>query len=90
MSKLEAQRAMRAARYDAARAASNARTPSPGAEPSTAPPVRPASTRTRSKAAPAPLEPDLPGVELCGHRSSIGGKACRRPAGHAETTHRYA
>jgi len=63
MSKLDAQRAMRAARYNAAHAQSKPAAPAP-------------ATDTSS---PGP----------CGHRS-IGGKTCRRPAGHAETTHRYA
>ena len=85
MSKLEAQRAMRAARNDARAAASaRAATGTPVANAPTTP--RPA----RAKSAPAPsVTPDAPAAELCGHRSSIGGKFCKRPAGHPETTHRY-
>lgn len=87
MSKLDAQRAMRAARYDARAAASaRAATGTPVANAPTTP--RPA--RAKSAPAPAPAAtPDAPTAELCGHRSSIGGKFCKRPAGHSETTHRY-
>ena len=85
MSKLDAQRAMRAARYDAAHATSNTRAKAPSTDPAGAPAPRP--TRAQSTAqVPATA---APAAELCGHRSSIGGKACRRPAGHTETTHRY-
>jgi len=94
MSKLEAQRAMRAARYDAAHAAPSARTKAADAA---APATRPARTRAAAASARAvttgPTDTLAPttsaSVELCGHRSSIGGKVCKRPAGHTETTHRY-
>jgi len=94
MSKLEAQRAMRAARYDAAHAAPSARTKAADAA---APATRPARTRAAAASASAvtigPTDTLAPttsaSVELCGHRSSIGGKVCKRPAGHTETTHRY-
>jgi len=93
MSKLEAQRAMRAARYDAAHAATGPRAASattaakaPGAA------KAPRATKARSTAAAAAAagsDTDAPETELCGHRSSIGGKSCKRPAGHSESTHRY-
>ena len=95
MSKLEAQRAMRAARYDAAHAAPSTRTKA--ADGAAAPVAR--ATRPRAATASAPVSTTGPAdalpastsasVELCGHRSSIGGKVCKRPAGHTETTHRY-
>ena len=74
MSKLDAQRAMREARYAATH-------PSPGNGGADSPGV-PASL-------PA-AEADGPdeGAELCGHRS-IGNKSCRRTAGHEEKSHRY-
>lgn len=95
MSKVDAQRAMREARYEALLAQA------PAARPSTlpAPPSpRPAGQRRRAKAAatdgPTADATDLAGAtsgpadELCGHRS-IGNKSCSRPAGHAEKNHRY-
>ena len=94
MSKLEAQRAMRAARYDAAHAAPSTRTK---AADGAAPVTRPARSRAAAASTPAattgptdaPAASASASVELCGHRSSIGGKVCKRPAGHTETTHRY-
>ncbi len=82
MSKVDAQRAMREAKY----AALTAR-PAPTA----APPAR-------VVAAPPPDEPlDGPVVVeaapvasgLCGHRN-IGNRSCSRRAGHEEKSHRYA
>lgn len=88
MSKLDAQRAMRAARYDAARAASSARPTTKAAQ--TGGDTAPRASRARAKAeTPSPAATDASIPALCGHRS-MGGKACRRPAGHSETTHRYA
>ena len=95
MSKLEAQRAMRAARYDAAHATPSTRTKA--ADGGAAPVARPARSRAASASAPVattgpkdvPSASPAASVELCGHRSSIGGKVCKRPAGHTETTHRY-
>jgi hypothetical protein len=131
MSKVDAQRAMREARYAAYRASCAA-----ADAPETKSPPTPARvTRTKPLAAPdsraiaaavgqsvipapievradssddagaraavqvspaAPAEPaslvvpaDPNGVPgLCGHRN-IGGRSCRRPAGHAEKNHRY-
>ncbi|QTE29753.1 hypothetical protein [Pengzhenrongella sicca] len=94
MSKLEAQRAMRAARYDAAHAGTSPRAASattaakaPGA--AKAPRASKARAAAPATARPADTAADAPVTELCGHRSSIGGKSCKRPAGHSETTHRY-
>ena len=77
MSKVDAQRAMREARYAAEHAAAAGRRKTPAA-PTPAPAV--------AKAAPAVAATDDAG--LCGHRS-INNRTCRRPAGHAEKNHRY-
>ena len=81
MSKVDAQRAMREARYVAMLAVAAG--------------PRPAPARAASRTAPAPAAaPVTPGQEsaeaadLCGHRS-IGNKSCQRPAGHSEKNHRY-
>jgi hypothetical protein len=74
VSKIDAQREIREARYAATR-------PSPGdraADPPDPPPSLPA----------AELDSPRDGAELCGHRS-MGNKSCRRTAGHEEKSHRY-
>jgi hypothetical protein len=79
MSKMDALRAMREARYAemTARAAAPApATPAPRGKPAppTAPPVAP---------------PPAAAVEgLCGHRN-MGGRTCTREQGHAAKSHRY-
>jgi hypothetical protein len=103
MSKLDAQRALKASRYEAARAASSARAASTATKATTStaattgptPDVGDRTTDAGTKPArkaPAPASdatgaPDAPAA-LCGHRGS-SGKHCTRPAGHAETSHRY-
>jgi hypothetical protein len=88
MSKVDAQRAMREARYAALLAE---------------PPAtrRPAQRREQPSAEAPPVEA-LPAASppakgrraadtatgLCGHRS-IGNKSCQREAGHPEKAHRY-
>jgi hypothetical protein len=78
MSKMDALRAMREARY-AERAA---RAPAP------APPPR------TTRAAPRPAEAETPPVPVaadtvpCGHRN-MGGRTCTREQGHAAKSHRY-
>jgi len=90
MSKVDAQRAMREAKYardsargltrrEAAAAAGTSPTPAvrtPDAEPARAP-------RT-AKSAPAAAAPG----ERCGHKS-MNGRECTREAGHPEKNHRY-
>ncbi len=83
MSKYEAQRAMKLAKYerDMARAADRA-----GGSPraaATAPPVAPSKT----KAAPAAAASSS-STATCGHKS-MNGRACTREAGHSEKSHRY-
>jgi hypothetical protein len=101
MSKVDALRAMREARY----AANRARRPDPGAAspaaaadgPAKAPVKRVAAAAAKQEA-PAASEPveagpaaeaqPAPAEELCGHRN-LSGKSCRRPSGHPEKNHRY-
>ena len=82
MSKLDAQRAMREARYAAtqARAGKTADKASdkPAGKAKRATPTQPRST---------PDAADAPGG-LCGHRA-ISGKTCTRERGHTAKSHRY-
>ena len=92
MSKMDALRAMREARYaeTTERAAKAASAKPAAAKPAVAPPAaakplaRPAVTRTTD--APAQAAPDAD--ELCGHRN-MGGRTCTREKGHAAKSHRY-
>ena len=79
MSKVDAQRAMREARYAAEHAAAAGRRKA-------APAKAPAPATDVAGAAPAVAASDDAG--LCGHRS-MNNRTCRRPAGHAEKNHRY-
>ncbi len=98
MSKVDALRAMREARYAANQARRPADAPSRGPAPSTttaadaAPvkkaPVRKAAAPPDEDAAPGAPGEEAPEAQLCGHKN-IGGKSCRRPAGHPEKNHRY-
>jgi hypothetical protein len=90
MSKLDAQRAMRAAKYDAAHGASSTRSPArPAAGAAATPGATKTPARSRTKAPVVVVTADDEAVpELCGHRS-MAGKSCKRPAGHPETNHRY-
>ncbi|MEQ7848467.1 hypothetical protein [Nocardioides kribbensis] len=85
MSKMDALRAMREARYEEAAA----RAAKPGAAPAR-PAVRrsaPAAKRPAKAAAATPVEPGAePG--LCGHRN-MSGRTCTRELGHAAKSHRY-
>jgi hypothetical protein len=103
VSKVEAQRALRDARYAAYYAKQAAAANDP--------PTSSLPARAKSRAAqdaPDPGAADLQSavtteatdgpqlttveasgeLELCGHRN-IGNKTCRRPAGHSEKNHRY-
>ena len=87
MSKVDALRAMREAKYARSGAPPQ---PSGAAAPKAAKP----STRTPAKTGSPAAEPEARGTdtdtdELCGHRN-MGGKSCSRPAGHSEKNHRYA
>lgn len=90
MSKVDALRAMREAKY--------ARAGAPPLPPGAVAPkgaVRPAPRVPADRVqAPAPAATGQESAvadtdERCGHRN-MGGKSCSRPAGHSEKNHRYA
>ena len=89
MSKVDALRAMREAKY----ARAGAPPLPPGAVAPRAPkPVTRGQAGTQSRVAqPEVARPsaDEETGALCGHRN-MGGKSCSRPAGHSEKNHRYA
>lgn len=98
MSKVDAQRAMREAKYARTRAsgptrreaAARAETPkSPAAGRSKAP-ADPVPEAAPTEVVPTEAAPAIatPRVEDCGHKS-MNGRTCTRPAGHAEKSHRY-
>ncbi len=79
MSKMDALRAMREAKYEAAQKA-GAKAP----QARTRPPVAPPATTPAAKAKPSAASPDT----LCGHRN-MSGRTCTREQGHAAKSHRY-
>ena len=90
MSKLDAQRAMREAKYARDRASGPTRREAAAGEsgvPAQAA-ARPNSRTPRaSTPAAAPAAADSK-TERCGHRS-MNGRSCTREAGHSEKSHRY-
>jgi hypothetical protein len=88
MSKLDAQRAMREAKYARNRASGPSRREAAAVEGTS----MAAATRTPSakpaQAAEAAPTAAAPEGERCGHKS-INGRACTREAAHAEKSHRY-
>lgn len=78
MSKLDAVRAMREARYAEAQTRAGSATPPSQRAPKPSP-------KPATKAAPTPTPTE---DELCGHRN-ISGRTCTRERGHAAKTHRY-
>lgn len=93
VSKVDALRAMREARFASYQAKPAATRPA-GAEPATERPARAAKTARPAKAKAAEVVTDGPegdadaAAATCGHRN-MSGKECSRPAGHAEKNHRY-
>lgn len=94
MSKTDAMRAMREARY-ARLSAPRTTAPTPAAASTTAAPARqrPSSPTPSAAPAPAPAEETTAagagaGDALCGHRS-MNGRSCTREAGHPQKNHRY-
>lgn len=86
MSKMDNLRAMREARYEAARTAAKPSANRPA--PPVAPPVAPVAPRQDAPVvAPAP-DAAADTEALCGHRS-MNGRTCTREAGHAAKSHRY-
>lgn len=84
MSKMDALRAMREARYAEAvdRAAQAKKTPT------TTPKATPKATTRPPVAPPEATAPEQAPDGRCGHRS-INGRTCTREAGHAAKSHRY-
>ncbi|MGA8258071.1 MAG: hypothetical protein WB767_16000 [Nocardioides sp.] len=83
MSKMDALRKMREARYEQAAArAKQAGTP---ARRATAPVAPPATTRTDVVEVDAEADS---GERLCGHRN-MSGRTCTREHGHSAKSHRY-
>lgn len=88
MSKVDAQRAMREARYARNSASGPTRREAAAAAGTPAPPAaRPPSAKPvpAADAAPAVTAPE---GALCGHKS-MNGRSCTREAGHAAKSHRY-
>ncbi len=83
MSKMDALRAMREARYEQRTAGARKAAAAPQPGPTTAP--RPTAVEPEPAAAGA----ELPEDRLCGHRA-ISGRTCTREAGHTAKSHRYA
>jgi hypothetical protein len=101
MSKLDALRAMREAKYARDSASGPTRREAAAAAAGGAVPVAPAApaaptgagktaAKKRTPSASAKTEPvaAAPDGETCGHRS-MNGRACTREAGHSEKSHRY-
>jgi len=85
MSKMDAQRAMREAKFARAQrgAPDRSGTPARAPRPAGAPPATPA--RPTDDADPV----ETAGSDgLCGHRS-MNGRTCTRESGHAQKSHRY-
>lgn len=95
MSKVDAQRAMREAKYarnnasgpTRREAAAAAGTAAPTTRTPEAEPARPAKAAP-AKTAPVKAAAAAEGGARCGHKS-MNGRECTREAGHAEKNHRY-
>ena len=81
MSKLDAQRALKLAKFERDQERARARQAGSTRVNATPPPVAPPA------AAPAPRAA-APAVGTCGHKS-MNGRACTREPGHSEKSHRY-
>jgi hypothetical protein len=82
MSKVDALRALREARYAAA-----SRPSAPKVAVAAPAKTRPTPVKKPAAAAKAVVEAE-PSGELCGHRS-MNGRSCTRDSGHSEKNHRY-
>jgi len=88
MSKVDAQRAMREAKYARNRASGPTRREAAALQGAPAAPATVAAPAAPSaKPAPAAKAVSTAG-ERCGHKS-MNGRACTREAGHSEKSHRY-
>ena len=88
MSKLDAQRAMREAKYARNHAGGAARRAAAAVGGTATAPVAPAARTTPAPAADTAPAAAVAGGERCGHRS-MNGRACTREAAHPEKCHRY-
>ena len=88
MSKLDAQRAMREAKYARNNASALSRRDAAAVGGTPAPAARRASTEPAQTVAAAPAAPAALQSERCGHKS-MNGRACTRDAAHPEKSHRY-
>ena len=87
MSKVDAQRAMREAKYARIRASGPTRREAAAAAGTAAPAARTTASEPAPAASAAPAVA-APQGELCGHKS-MNGRACTREASHSEKNHRY-
>jgi hypothetical protein len=83
MSKLDAQRAMREAKYARDRSSGPTRREAAAGLTGTSAAPAPRSPRPAS-----PVAASAPTEGACGHRS-MNGRTCTREAGHSEKSHRY-
>lgn len=89
MSKSDAQRAMREAKYARNRASGHSRREAAvGGGTPMAPAARTPSPEPAPAAQAAPTAAAAPEGERCGHKS-MNGRACTREAAHSEKSHRY-
>jgi hypothetical protein len=88
MSKLDAQRAMREAKYARDSASGPTRREAAAAAAGGTAPVAPSRPGKSAKSKAAPAASASAAEERCGHRS-MNGRACTREAGHSEKNHRY-
>jgi hypothetical protein len=89
MSKVDAQRAMREAKYARNRASGPTRREAAAAAGTSTAPAAPTPSTKPAPAAEAVLTVAVaPEGERCGHKS-MNGRACTREAGHSEKNHRY-
>ena len=87
MSKVDAQRAMREAKYARNRASGPTRREAAALEGTPTAPA-PAPSAEPARAAKAAASAAAPAGERCGHKS-MNGRECTREAGHSEKSHRY-
>ena len=85
MSKVDALRAMREARYARDSASGPTRREAAAMAAGEAAPAPKAKAPARTTSRPTPLAST---GEQCGHKS-MNGRACTRDAGHSEKSHRY-
>ena len=89
MSKMDAQRAMREAKYARLQSTTAPQRKESGVP--VAPSAAPAAAGRSRKAAASPApsdEPSAAGDQLCGHKS-MNGRTCTREHGHSAKSHRY-